>query len=150
MYYPPLATVAPWPWDSKVENWYTKSICNSLYDRFIGIRNTSAVISVSYTSSLMNHTLMGTTHIKSINKIWWPTPERRKLGSQLRQLSPGQSGPTEMNVIIFELVPGKLVQDHTISFSLFFYFTPPHQNSLRGRFTNDDHTTIGVLVLLLY
>jgi hypothetical protein len=48
-----------------------------------------------------------------------------------------------MNAITSELVSRTLVRHHTIPFSLFFYFKPPHQNSLHGKFTNDDHTTIG-------
>ena len=40
-------------------------------------------------------------------------------------------------------MPGALLQVHTISFSLFFYYVPYHQNSLGGNLTNDDHTTVG-------
>ena len=48
-----------------------------------------------------------------------------------------------MNKLASELVPGALVQIHTVSFALFFHYVPCHQNSLGGNLTNDDHTTVG-------
>ena len=49
----------------------------------------------------------------------------------------------EITMFASELVHEPLLQVHTISFSLFFYYASCHQNHLCDNFIKDDHTTIG-------